>query len=110
MAGSTALPGREGGEREGVSVRHGNVRCNTAKIVWESRYAVGTMSRYGVRDGREFEARLELQAHHWDAAAGKLGPTHTRDGCQGLSPGRVFVRTIFIRCRTLYFVCHRVSL
>lgn len=28
------------------------------------------MSRYGVRDGREFEARLELQAHHWDAAAG----------------------------------------
>jgi hypothetical protein len=32
MAGSTSLPGREGGERERVSVRHGNVRFNTAKI------------------------------------------------------------------------------
>jgi hypothetical protein len=68
------------------------------------------MSRYGVRDGRGFEARSELQAHHWDAAAGKLGPTHARDTCQGSSPGRVIVRINFIRCRSLYFVCHRVSL
>lgn len=91
-AGNACLPGREGGEREGISVSHSVVWCSNVVIGRMSRSGEKANSRCGVRDGCEFGACLELQAINGTRRRESMDQLHVTCAKPKLAPGTIFVQ------------------